>query len=255
MIIKNDIPILEYDDDVNSVIMPNSHEIANFPVKCIFGFLGDKIDKYAHKNDCEVMTYFETITKMFPIYRVSYKGEEITMCQAPLGGAAAAHILDFLIGHGVKYIVASGSCGALVDFEENKFLLPTEALRCEGASYHYLPPSRTVKLNESVIESIESTLRTLGVDSERTKTWTTDGFYRETKAMVESRRAEGFSVVDMECASMAACAEFRGAKFGQILFTADSLADTEAYDERDWGKLSMASALRLSLECVLNLGE
>lgn len=255
MLIKNDIPILEYDDDKNSVIMPGHHEIADFPEKCIFGFLGDEIDKYARKNNCEVMTYFETITKMFPIYRVKYKNEEITMCQAPLGGAAAAHILDFLIGHGVRYIVASGSCGALVDFEENKFLLPTEALRDEGASYHYLPPSRTVKLNEAAIECVEKTLSSLGISSERTKTWSTDGFYRETKAMVEARREEGFSVVDMECASLAACAEFRGASFAQILFTADSLADTEAYDERDWGKLSMASALRLSLECALNMNK
>lgn len=253
MIIKNDIPILEYDSDQNAVIMPNSHDIADFPEKCIFGFLGDEIDKYAREFSCEVMTYFETITKMFPIYRVNYKGEELTMCQAPLGGAAAVHILDFLIGHGVKYIVASGSCGALVPFEENKFLLPIEALRDEGASYHYLPPSRTVKLNEAAVSSVEKTLNALGIESQRTRTWTTDAFYRETKSMVEARREEGFSVVDMECASMAACAEFRGVKFAQILFTADSLADTESYDERDFGKLSMASALRLSLECVLNL--
>lgn len=252
MIIKNEIPILDYDSDKNAVIMPSQHEIAPFPRRAVFGFLGDEIDKYAREVSAEVMTYFETITKMYPIYRVIYKGEDITLCQAPLGSAAAAHILDFIIGHGVNKIVAAGSCGALVDFEENRFLIPTEALRCEGASYHYLPPSRTVKLNEDAVSSLERTLSRLSVETERCRTWTTDGFYRETKAMVEARREEGFNVVDMECAAIAAVAEFRGAKLGQILFTADSLADTEAYDERDWGKLSMASALRIALEAVLD---
>ncbi len=252
MIIKNDIPLLEYDSDPNAVIMPDQHKIADFPERAVFGFLGDEIDKYAAEHDCEVMAYFETITMMFPIYRVKYKDEEITMCRAPLGGAAAVHILDFLIGHGVKHIIAAGSCGALVPFEENKFLIPTEALRCEGASYHYLPASRTVKLNEEMIKSIESTLDALGIETRRVKTWTTDGFYRETKAMVEARRNEGFEVVDMECASLVACAEFRGVRFGQLLLTTDSLSeDTE--NERDRGKLSMASALRLSLEIAVGL--
>ncbi len=253
MILRNDIPILDYDSDQSAVIMPSRHEIPHFPEKCVFGFLGDEIDKYARAEYAEVLTYFETITKMYPIYKTEYKGELITLCQAPLGGAAAVHILDFLIGNGVKKIVAAGSCGALLPFEENKFLLPTEALRCEGASYHYLPPSRTVKLNEDAIASVEATLARLGVPTERVRTWTTDAFFRETKATVEARREEGFAVVDMECASIAACAEFRGAALAQILFTADSLADTDAYDERDWGRMSMESALKLALECVYDM--
>ena len=38
-----------------------------------------------------------------------------------------------------------------------------------------------------------------------------------------------------------ACAQFRNAVFGQILFTADTLAELDKYDERDWGKSSMKS--------------
>ena len=53
-------------------------------------------------------------------------------------------------------------------------------------------------------------------------------------------------VVEMECAALAACAEFRGAKFGQFLFTADSLAQVESYDEREWGLSSWKPALPVS---------
>ena len=47
---------------------------------------------------------------------------------------------------------------------------------------------------------------------------------------------------------MSACAEFRNAAFGQFLYTADTLADIEAYDARDWGKASLSTALELCLK-------
>ena len=61
-------------------------------------------------------------------------------------------------------------------------------------------------------------------------------FFRETRDMVAYRKAEGCATVEMECAALAACAKKRGAAFGQILYTADSLANAERHDDRDWGK-------------------
>ena len=79
-------------------------------------------------------------------------------------------------------------------------------------------------------------------------TWTTDGFFRETRDMVAYRMSEGCEVVEMECAALAACAKFRGAKFGQLLFTADSLANVDDYDAREWGQGSLEKAMGLCLE-------
>ena len=57
----------------------------------------------------------------------------------------------------------------------------------------------------------------------------------------------------MECSALAACAEMRGAIFGELLFAADTLADAELYDERNWGDDSAAYALNLCIEAVLNI--
>ena len=57
----------------------------------------------------------------------------------------------------------------------------------------------------------------------------------------------------MECAALAACAKFRGAVFGEILFTADTLADTGNYDERGWGRDSAEAAIQLGVDAVLNI--
>ena len=55
--------------------------------------------------------------------------------------------------------------------------------------------------------------------------------------MVAYRREEGCKAVEMECATMAAIAQFRGKVFGQLLYSGDILTgDAEDYDDRDWNR-------------------
>ena len=82
---------------------------------------------------------------------------------------------------------------------ENRFLIPVSALRDEGTSYHYLPPSREVEISKAGINAIESALSQKNIPYWEVKTWTTDGFYRETVEMVQYRKEEGCQVVEMEC--------------------------------------------------------
>ena len=71
-----------------------------------------------------------------------------------------------------------------------------------------------------------------------------------TLEMVAYRKAEGCSVVEMECASLAACAQFRNILFGQLLFTADSLANIESYDKRNWGDRCFDLAMDLAMDAA-----
>lgn len=68
------------------------------------------------------------------------------LCQAPVGSAPAAQLMDWLIGYGVEEIITGECCGALTAFEENVFLVPYKALRvslyetialCRDQSYGY----------------------------------------------------------------------------------------------------------------------
>lgn len=65
-------------------------------------------------------------------------------------------------------------------------------------------------------------------------TWSTDGFYRETREMVEHRISQGCQAVEMECSAMAAIAQFRNKLFGQLLYSGDILVETETYNDRNW---------------------
>ena len=253
-IIKNEIPILEFDSEQSAVIDPTHEKLdLQLPKKCVFAFLGDYIDEYAHKTDTRQVSGFISATKQYPIYITRYKGEEIVLCQAPVGAAPATQILDWLIGYGVCEIISAGTCGCLEKFAESTFLVPSKALRDEGTSYHYASPSRFIEINERARRAIRETILEHGMKYREVITWSTDGFYRETKEKVEYRKNEGCSVVEMECSALAACADFRGATWGMILYTADSLADVDKYDERNWGGNTYEYALTLCLDAILKL--
>ena len=245
---------MEFDTDTAAVLAP-THEGLNLklPQKAVFAFLGDYIEKYAKKHSCTQAGLFVSSTKSYPIYITQYEGADICFCQAPVGAAAAVQILDWLIGYGVTEIFSTGSCGVLEHFPENVFLVPVKALRDEGTSYHYAKPSRFIELNTAAIQTIKAALNNRGLPYTEVVTWSTDGFYRETKAKVAYRRAEGCSVVEMECAALAACAQFRGAIWGELLFTADTLANCDAYNERNWGIDSYERALQLCFDAAVRI--
>lgn len=253
-ILKNKIPILEFDSVQSAVIDPGHENLGlNLPEKCVFAFLGDYIDEYAKKSGARKVSAFISATKHYPIYIINHKGEDITLCQAPVGAAPAAQILDWLIAYGVRKIISAGSCGSLVPFPESTFLVPYKALRDEGTSYHYAPPSRYMEISEKARNTIKQTVLEHGMKYQEVITWSTDGFFRETKEKVDYRKSEGCAVVEMECSALAACAAFRDADWGMILYTADSLADVEKYDMRNWGGNAYEYGLTLCLDAVSKL--
>lgn len=254
MIHKHEIPILEFDDNPQAVIMPTHEDLdLNLPARCVYAFLEEEIERYANAVGAEKVGEFVSATKTYPIFVMTYNGEEICLAQAPVGSAAAAQFLDWLIGYGVKQIISTGTCGVLVDMEENTFLIPTKALRDEGASYHYVAPSRYIEVDFRALTAIETVLRQASIPYQEVMTWSTDGFYRETPDKVAYRIEEGCSVVEMECASLAAVAQLRDAVWGLLLFTADSLADLENYDQRDWGSEAFGEALVLCLDIIVQM--
>ena len=190
----------------------------------------------------------------FPIYALEYKDIELCMIQAVVGSASIAMMTDFLIGYGVKKIIACGGCGVLVDIPAGDVIIPVNALRDEGASYHYLPPSREIDLDLEMISVIKKTLDDNDVPYLECKTWTTDAFYRETQDMIKYRMEEGCQVVEMECATMAAIAQFRGIKFAQLLYSGDILLDLSNYNDRKWftNLTAREKLFYLTLESAIN---
>ena len=77
-----------------------------------------------------------------------------------------------------------GAAGSLSEAPLGAIVLPDRAVRDEGASFHYLPPSREVEADADMLQAIARFLEGAGVAYTVGKTWTTDGLYRETAEKV-----------------------------------------------------------------------
>ena len=255
MLTPGAFPILDNDDDpVDGLSAHFRAQTSAFEMLevAVLAFLGPKVAAHAAAEGAREIYRFDMITASYPVYRIERDGRAIALVELPVGAAAATVVADDLFMGGLKAAVAVGSCGALRPLAEGEFVVPTRALRAEGTSYHYLPPSEWVETDPGVSAACVAAIEGRGHPASTVTTWTTDGLFRETAAMIEYRREQGCEVVEMECSALAAAAQFRGVRFGQVLFTADSLAD-EAYDPRDWGVDSHEVALRIAIDAAFGV--
>ena len=98
------------------------------------------------------------------------------------------------------------------------------------------PVDRLIPLKIESADFLEKVFGELHIPVSKTKTWTTDAFYRETRRNLELRKKEGCGVVEMECASLMAVGQFRKVPVYQFLYSADCIGGNE-WDERILGKM------------------
>ena len=172
-----------------------------------------------------------------------------------VGAPLAAGLMEEVTALGAKHIIACGGCGVLdKDIGVGHILVPEAALRDEGTSYHYLPPSAEVTADAAALASIEAVLNAHRIPYLRTKTWSTDGYYRETPSRIQKFREMGCLAVEMEAAAFMAVAQFRGVHFGQMLYGGD-VVHSDGWDFRGWNNRTdiREQLFWLAAEACLNM--
>lgn len=242
-------PILDFDTDVTDPLAANFATTSQVAEVVVMAILGSKVQQWAQTHGAETTTEIDLVTARYPIWTITRDEHSIGLVEAPIGAPACVLLAETLINAGAQTLILTGSCGALENGHEGEFMIPHRALRDDGTSYHYQPASRWISTDPGVNEKIAQAVRAAGRNVQEVSTWTTDGLHRETPDRVTLRRSQGCAVVEMECAAMCACARLRRVRFGQLLFTADSLA-AEQYDPRGWGTDFHIAALDLSVDAA-----
>ena len=168
----------------------------------------------------------------FPVYKVRYKDVELALYMSAVGAPPCVGSQEEIYALGAECLVLFGTCGVLDrEIADCAVILPTSALRDEGTSYHYAPPSDEIEVNVRYGQLFLEMMEELHLPCVTGKTWTTDSMYRETREKTARRKAAGCVCVDMECASVAAVAQFRKKEALQFFYAADNL-DSAEWDER-----------------------
>jgi len=234
--------LTEYDETRDAVINPDiaHHIIPDFPetmvsvfslhlFSALLEFLGGR--KIAETHD---------VDGIWPVYEVTYRGKRFAFYKARLGAPACVGCFEDVIAYGTKRIILLGNCGVLdASIRDCGIIIPTRAIRDEGTSYHYAPPSDYINVNRKYIPEFKSVCSRFGYPFVEGTTWTTDGFYRETLKKIEARKKMGAICVEMECAAMQALCDFRDVEFFQFLYAGDKL------DHSGWDPRSFSGTARL----------
>jgi uridine phosphorylase len=232
---RMDLPLLE--DDLGSPAVIEPSEVLSpidMPACVVLCFFSEVIDALAARDDTRVVQVLAAAHGTHTIWELEHAGERLAVMHPGVGAPLAAGFVEEVIALGGRAFVAVGGAGALLpDLVLGHAVVVDGAVRDEGTSLHYLAPSRTVDADPAAVAVVEDTLRTAGVPFVTGRTWTTDAIYRETRARVDRRVAEGCVTVEMEAAALIAVARYRGVRFAQLLYAGDSLAGP-VWDARDW---------------------
>jgi uridine phosphorylase len=252
-----EIPLIEFDPDRKGLIEPEHiHKDIGLPEHCVMPFYGSLAEKLRRDGRLEKVHQLASLT-LTPIgvHKMEFEGKPVTVAGLGVGAPLAAAILEELIALGCRKFVACGSAGVLkTELQRGAVIIPGSAVRDEGTSYHYCPPSREIEMDRDVVDKLEQVLRKHHVDYEIGKTWTTDAFYRETRGKIARRKVEGCLTVDMECSALLAVARFRNVKFGQYLAAGDDVSGDE-WDPRyvNFKMTIQEKIFWLSVEACLSL--
>jgi uridine phosphorylase len=127
-----------------------------------------------------------------------------------VGAPFAVLVAEELFASGCQLLISMTSAGQLVHLRPPPyFVLIETALRDEGTSYHYLPPSEFSAADEALMERLSSAFDGTRVPVERGATWTTDAPFRETADAIAAMSAMGLLAVEMEAAALYAFARVR----------------------------------------------
>lgn len=253
-------PILEYDPALTAIIEPVGPALTRpAPSRAVLCFFQEVLQALLGAGRLEKIGAFRSELGESPIY-VLQAGSEAEPCEVlvthpGVGAPLAAGIMEEMLALGVRQVIACGSCGVLhPELAAGHPVVLTAAVRDEGTSFHYLPPSREAYPHPRAVAALEAACQSFGIDYRLGKSWTTDAFYRETAARRQRRLDEGCDVVEMEASAFFAVAQFRGIVFGQIVYSGD-LVVPEGWDHRGWHKRTDDRDLlfRLALDACLRL--
>jgi uridine phosphorylase len=137
-------------------------------------------------------------------------GTEVGVIGCAVGASFAVLLAEQLVVSGCELLISVTSSGSITAVAEPPyFVIIDRALRDEGTSHHYLPPSDWSPAPPHLMSKLDATLDGLAQPVITGSTWTTDAPYRETTTAISYAVSLGIVAVEMEAAALYAFAAVR----------------------------------------------
>ena len=144
------------------------------------------------------------------LYSFSHGGMEFGIVGCAVGASFATLIAEEMFASGCKLLISVTSSGQIVPVRPPPyFIVIDRALRDEGTSYHYAPPSDYSHADVGLISKLNGAFERFPMPVLTGATWTTDAPFRETQAAIDAMAERNLLAVEMEAAALYAFARAR----------------------------------------------
>jgi uridine phosphorylase len=178
------------------------------PAVCVLDPDGDIVENLLARNAAQPNIYWACYrTKMYDFWLDQLK---LGIIGYTVGAPFAVLVAEQLFASGCKLLINVTSSGQILPKGDPPFFVLVEkALRDEGTSYHYLPPSSFVSIDGRLLNLLDGAFADSPTPVTWDATWTTDAPFRETDHAIRQARLLGILAVEMEAAGLYAFAQAR----------------------------------------------
>jgi uridine phosphorylase len=139
-------------------------------------------------------------------------GQTVGIVGCAVGAPFAVLIAEQLFASGCRLLLSLTSAGQITPAGPTPcFVIIDRALRDEGTSFHYAPPSEYSEADATLVAMAKEAMKKRNLPVFVGSSWTTDAPCRETAEAIEAARAKGVLAVEMEAAALYAFARATGA--------------------------------------------
>jgi uridine phosphorylase len=144
------------------------------------------------------------------LHDFQYEEIEFGIVGTAVGASFAVLVAEELFASGCELLISITSAGQITPVAAPPYFFVIEkALRDEGTSYHYLPPSQYSKIDPQLNAILKTVFQPFPKSVFFGASWTTDAPFRETEACIAYSRAESILGVEMEAAGLYAFSRAR----------------------------------------------
>jgi uridine phosphorylase len=221
---------------------------ADVPPVCILDPDGDIVQRLRQTGQSQAFEGWPCYHTRLDTFTLG--GRTVGIIGCAVGAPFAVLIAEELFACGCQLLMSVTSAGQITPAGRPPyFVIIDRALRDEGTSYHYAPPSEYAEADSRLVTTAEKALKSNEQHAIVGSTWTTDAPFRETAEAIEAARSKGVLAVEMEAAALYSFARAAGVQVLCLAHVTNTMGQTERDFEK--GEADGTAAALEVLEAIL----
>ncbi len=190
----------------------------------------------------------------YTMYTGMFEGIKLTTINGGRFSTDTAITSEVMCNAGIQNIIRIGTCGSLDEnIKVGDLVIVDKVIRGDGVTPYYVDKDFVTVADKKISDLMFNIAKEMGCNVHRCTTWTTDALLRETREIVEAKRKEGATAVDMVSSTLLTIAQKYNVKAASILAVSDNVITGEMGFMNPLYYMAEANMIKIALETVKKL--